>query len=203
LLLDLYLTAPGINYTVYINSLEAVAMTSGHVFIARSLDGYIARTDGDISWLLASADANEDHGYESFMKGIDGIIMGRGTFEKVLEFPSWPYEKPVTVLSKTLVDSDLPAALRDKVRIFDLEPQALMNRLSHEGWKRAYVDGGLLIQAFLREKLIDDLIITTVPVLIGQGRPLFGPLSGDVSLTLLDSKHFPSGLVQQRYRIMR
>jgi len=75
--------------------------------------------------------------------------------------------------------------------------------MSHEGWKHAYVDGGLLIQSFIQEKLIDDLVITTVPVLIGRGRPLFGPLTADVSLTLLDSKHFPSGLVQSRYRIMR
>jgi dihydrofolate reductase len=178
-------------------------MTSGHVFIATSLDGYIARVDGDISWLLSRDDPAEDHGYESFIKNIDGIIMGRGTLEKVLDFPSWPYERPVVVLSKSLAPKDLPETLQGRVRIFDMKPKALMDKLSNEGWKRAYVDGGLLIQSFMREKLIDDLVITTIPVLIGQGRPLFGPLPGDVSLTLVDSKTFPSGLVQSRYRIMR
>lgn len=178
-------------------------MTRGHVFIARSLDGYIARLDGDIGWLLSRDHPGEDHGYESFIKDMDGIIMGRGTLEKVLKFPSWPYERPVVVLSKSLRATDLPQELQSKVRIFDLQPRALMEKLSHEGWKRAYVDGGLLIQSFLREDLIDDLVITTVPVLIGQGRPLFGPLASDVSLTLVNSKHFPSGLVQSSYRIMR
>ncbi|HET9237283.1 MAG TPA: dihydrofolate reductase family protein [Oligoflexus sp.] len=177
--------------------------TSGHVFIATSLDGYIARVDGDISWLLSRDDPAEDHGYESFIKDIDGIIMGRGTYEKVRDFPSWPYTRPVIVLSQSLKATDVPEALHGKVRVIDLQPRALMEKLSHEGWKRAYVDGGLVIQSFLRERLIDDLVITTVPVLIGQGRPLFGPLSSDLSLTLLDCKHFPSGLVQSRYRIMR
>jgi dihydrofolate reductase len=183
--------------------MEGFSVTRGHVFIARSLDGYIARVDGDIGWLLSRDHPGEDHGYESFIKEMDGIIMGRGTFEKVLEFPTWPYERPVVVLSKSLGAKDLPKDLQGKVRIHDLQPRILMEKLSQEGWKRAYVDGGLLIQSFLRDDLIDELVITTVPVLIGQGRPLFGPLPGDVSLTLVNSKHFPSGLVQSSYRIMR
>jgi dihydrofolate reductase len=178
-------------------------MTSGHVFIATSLDGYIARVDGDISCLLSRDNPGEDHGFESFIKNMDGIIMGRGTLEKALEFPSWPYPKPVVVLSQNLTASDVPEHLQGKVRILDRKPRAVMEMLSQEGWKRAYVDGGLLIQSFIQEKLIDDLVITTVPVLIGRGRPLFGPLTADVSLTLLESKHFPSGLVQSRYRILR
>jgi dihydrofolate reductase len=178
-------------------------MTSGHVFIATSLDGYIARVDGDISWLLSRDNPGEDHGFESFIKNMDGIIMGRGTLEKALEFPSWPYPKPVVVLSQNLTASDVPEHLQGKVRILDRKPRAVMEMLSQEGWKWAYVDGGLLIQSFIQEKLIDDLVITTVPVLIGRGRPLFGPLTADVSLTLLESKHFPSGLVQSRYRILR
>lgn len=176
-------------------------MISGHVFIATSLDGYIARTDGGIDWLLSRDHPDEDHGYNAFIKDIDGLIMGRGTFEKALSFDPWPYALPVVVMSKTLTFAKVPVHLRDKVRIVDLSPSQLMKSLEQEGWKRTYVDGGQVIQSFLREKLIADLVITTVPVLLGRGRPLFGLLNEDVSLTHLKTAAFPSGLVQSTYRV--
>ncbi|MBX3021788.1 MAG: dihydrofolate reductase [Bdellovibrionales bacterium] len=178
-------------------------MITGHVFIATSLDGFIAKEDGDIEWLLRRDDPSEDHGYNSFIKDIDGIVMGRGSFEKVLTFDTWPYNKPVLVLSKSLTQTPIPEALKGRVRFADLAPQSAMSLLATEGLRRVYVDGGQIIQAFLRERLIADMVITKIPVLIGEGRPLFGPLGEDISLTHIGTKAFPSGLVQSHYRVDR
>lgn len=178
-------------------------MILGHVFIATSLDGFIARIDGDIEWLLSRDDPSEDHGYNDFIQDIDGIIMGRGSYEKMLSFESWPHTKPVVVLSKSLESSGLPEKLHGTVRILDLQPKEAMRRMSDEGWKNVYVDGGQIIQSFLRDGLIHDMVITVVPVLIGRGRPLFGDLYEDVSLSLISSKTFPSGLVQCKYQVIQ
>ncbi len=176
-------------------------MITGHVFIATSIDGFIAKSNGDIEWLLKRDDPSEDHGYNSFITDIDGIIMGRKTFEKVMQFEEWFYSKPVIVLSNTLTSSSVPETLTDKVRILNSTPSELMNSLAKEGWKRVYIDGGQLIQSFLREGLIEDLIITSVPVLLGEGRPLFGPLKNEISLEHVTTLSFPSGLVQSKYRV--
>lgn len=176
-------------------------MRRGYVFIATSLDGFIARMDGDIEWLLSRDDPSEDHGYNDFIKDVDGIIMGRGSYEKVLSFASWPYALPVVVLSRSLGPSDLPNALKDKVRFSKLKPRDIMEQVSREGWKKVYIDGGQIIQSFLRDQLIHELVITSVPVLLGRGRPLFGELNEDISLQHIETRSFPSGLVQSRYRV--
>lgn len=178
-------------------------MITGHVFIATSLDGYIARADGDIEWLIKRDDPSEDHGYNSFIKTIDGIVMGRGTFEKALSFETWHYSVPVVVLSQKLTESDIPGHLKDKVFVSKLTPRAIMSDLENKGWKRVYVDGGQVIQSFLREKLISDLVVTTVPVLIGQGLRLFGSIKEDISLIHTKTRAFPSGLVQSEYTVIR
>ena len=177
-------------------------MISGHVFIATSLDGYIAREDGDIDWLLARDAPSEDHGYNDFIKDIDGIVMGRGTYEKTLTFDPWPYTRPVVVLSAKLSETAVPKRLEGKVHFLNLGPNQAFSELARKGWKRVYVDGGKIIQSFLRERLIDDLVITQVPVLLGGGRTLFGSLESDVSLKHVDTKIFPSGLVQSKYRVL-
>jgi dihydrofolate reductase len=177
-------------------------MITGHVFIATSLDGYIARPDGDIGWLLQRDDPAEDHGYTVFIADKDMIVMGRGSYEKVLGFEAWPYDRPVLVLSKRLAGAPVPERLRGKVRFADLAPAEAMRELERQGVRRAYLDGGRLVQSFLRERLIDDMVITTVPVLIGAGRPLFGELPGDRDLALVSSRSFPSGLVQSTYRLL-
>lgn len=178
-------------------------MITGHVFIATSLDGFIARPDGDIKWLLDRDDPLENHGYENFISDIDVIVMGRGTYEKVSTLDEWYYTQPVVVLSKTLKESDLPDKLKEKVTISSLTPKELMKQLDEKGWQRIYVDGGQVIQSFLRDNLIEDIIITKIPILIGQGRPLFGSLKKDVSLDHLKTISFPSGLVQSHYRIWK
>lgn len=174
-------------------------MTTAHVFIATSLDGFIARPDGDIDWLLQRDDPTEDHGYSDFIADKDVIVMGRGSYEKVLTFDTWFYERPVVVLSERLADSPVPEALKSKVRFSNLAPMELMEDLKRQGVRRVYVDGGQVVQSFLCDGLIADMVITTVPVLIGSGRPLFGALQQDVELILVSSRCFPSGLVQSTY----
>jgi dihydrofolate reductase len=179
-------------------------MTTGHVFIAVSLDGYIARPDGAIDWLVEGwPEAGHDYGYTEFIGGVDGLVMGRATFEKVLTFPKWLYDKPVVVLSKTLRPSDVPAALADRVRISDAQPAELMQELHRAGWSRAYIDGGKVIQSFLAQGLIEDLVITRLPILIGSGLPLFGDQHPDLRLKHIETTTHASGFVQSRYAIAR
>ena len=180
-------------------------MTTGHVFIATSLDGYIARKDHQIDWLENQGTTTEEHGYTQFIDSVDGIIFGRKTYEVVLNLTSgddWPYDKPVIVLSQTLSTSDIPANLVDKVTITDQTPSNLLATLDRQGWNRAYIDGGTTIQSFLNEGLIEDLIITTLPVLIGDGIPLFGKTPKDIHLELISTTQYASGLAQSHYRVL-
>ena len=174
---------------------------TGHVFIAASLDGFIARADGAIDWLNSFAASGEDHGYDGFMRSVDGIVMGRGTFETALSFGNWPYDKPVTVMSATLSDKSLPSALTGRVTIATGSPADVMAQLASQGMRRIYVDGGKVIQSFLRAGLIDDMIVTRVPILLGSGIPLFGALDADVMLRHAGTTSFTSGLVQSKYEI--
>lgn len=178
-------------------------MISAHVFIATSLDGYIARPDGDIGWLLQRDFPDEDHGYGDFIADKDVIVMGRGSYEKVLGFDSWPYDRPVLVLSKQLAGTPVPETLREHVRFSSAAPADAMAELESQGVRRVYVDGGQLVQSFIRAGLVEDMVLTTVPVLIGAGRPLFGALPRDLDLALVASRSFPSGLVQSTYRFVK
>lgn len=178
-------------------------MVTGHVFIATSLDGFIARPDGALDWLFAASGKGEDHGYDRFMAGVDGVVMGRGSFEAVLGFGvPWPYAKPVVVLSRTTSAVNLPKELRGRVAVSDEAPRPLFERLAREGWRRAYVDGGAVIRSFLAEGLIADMVLTRAPVLIGEGRPLFGGAGPDRPLRHIETRAFPSGLVQSRYEVV-
>jgi dihydrofolate reductase len=174
-----------------------------HVFIAASLDGYIARPGGDLDWLDGWPAVGHDYGYGDFIASVDGVVMGRGTFEKVLTFPEWPYAKPVVVLSRSLRQGDLRADLAAKVRISAAGPGEIVADLDREGWKRACVDGGSVIQAFLREGLVADMVVTRIPILLGGGLPLFGPLHSDVRLTHLRTAGYASGFVQSHYAVDR
>jgi dihydrofolate reductase len=181
--------------------MEDRLVVSGHVFIATSLDGFIARPDGALDWLFGNTNPSEDHGYDSFMERMDGVVMGRGTFDTVRRFEAWPYSKPVVVMSRSLNELDLPPELAERVRITTEQPRALFERLGQEGWRRAYVDGGATIRSFLAEQLIVELILSRVPVLIGTGRPLFGGTRPDLLFEHRHTEAFPSGLVQSRYEM--
>ena len=172
------------------------------VFIATSLDGFIARANGDLDWLTGaeSASTGQDYGSREFMDTVDTIVVGRNTFELVSTFDTWPYGgKRVVVLSSG--PDEIPPRLVDDVEWLSLPPRRLVERLAARGARHLYVDGGKTIQGFLNAGLIDELTITRIPILIGTGVPLFGPLDHDVSLTHIDTRHFENGFVQSKYRV--
>lgn len=172
------------------------------VYIATSLDGFIARSDGDLDWLLSAATSDDDHGYAAYMAGIDTLVMGRNTFEKVLTFGEWPYpDTRVVVLSRTLSVEDIPVALRSGVSLHAGPVEALVQSLVEAGAKGVYVDGGQVIQAFLAAGLLNELTITRIPILIGQGISLFADAGRDIVLEHLRTRAFDSGFVQSTYRI--
>lgn len=177
---------------------------SSSVFIATSLDGYIARDDGSIDWLEranAAVPEGEDCGYHAFMASVDVLVMGRNTFEKVLSFDGWPYgAKPVVVLSRSQVS--LPASLPETVSVSSEHPQLLVKRLESGGAQHLYVDGGMVIQSFLRAGLITNITVTVVPVLLGSGRRLFGPLDQEIELIHVATKAYDFGFVQTTYRVV-
>jgi dihydrofolate reductase len=176
-------------------------LPSAEVFIATSLDGFIARPDGDILWLTSRpVPEGEDFGYATFLDGIGAMVMGRESFEKVLTFPEWPYKTPVVVLSRTPDRVTVPEALKDQVRVTSKSPREVLEELAAEGVSRIYLDGGQTIRSFLAEGLVRRVIVTLIPVLLGQGRPLWGHGAGDVNLTLVASRSWENGFVQVEYR---
>jgi dihydrofolate reductase len=168
------------------------------VFVGISVDGFIARKDGGIDWLPHTT---EDHGYAELMATVDAMVIGRGTYETVLGFGGrWAYGRtPVVVLSARPLDL---SALKDlPVEQMSGDPAEIVARLEARGVRHIYVDGGVTVQRFLRAGLIQRLVLTRVPVLIGEGLPLFGPLETDVPLRHVRTRDFPSGLVQSEYLI--
>ncbi|HSY58742.1 MAG TPA: dihydrofolate reductase family protein [Terriglobales bacterium] len=169
------------------------------VFIGTSVDGFIARSNGALDFLPEGG--GEPHGYLEFMAGIDALVIGRNTFETVLAFPEWPYgTKRVVVLSSRSLD--LSAARGAVVEQMAGPPEEIVSNLAKTGAHNLYVDGGITIQRFLRAGLIQRLIITRVPVLIGEGIPLFGALPLDLRLRHVGTQHYPSGLVKTEYEII-
>jgi dihydrofolate reductase len=166
------------------------------VFVGTSVDGFIARRNDDLDFLPEGG--GEPHGYDEFMATVDAVVMGRKTFEKVLTMRPWPYGvKRVVVLSSRPVD--LSAAVGGVVEQMAGPPAEIASRLAASGAHHLYVDGGVTIQRFLRAGLIQRLIVTRVPVLIGDGIPLFGTLPRDIRLRHVATRHYPSGLVQSEY----
>lgn len=167
------------------------------VFVGVSVDGFMARLDGSYDFLPTEP---EEHGYEAFFASVDALVIGRGTFETVLAFDTWPYaDKRVVVLSSRPLD--LSKVRAHPVEQMGGDPREIVAKLDAQGVKHAYVDGGVTIQRFLRAGLIESLIVTRVPVLIGGGRPLFGALDGDVKLRHVATRSYPTGLVQSEYAV--
>jgi len=168
------------------------------VYVGTSLDGFIAKSDGDISW-LAPFNNKEVHGsYKKFIRKIDAIVIGRGTFETVLTFPSWPYQQKVFVLSTRLKQA--PRNLKGKAIILSMRPKELLHYLAEKNFSNIYVDGGRVIQNFLREDCIDEMIITRVPMLLGSGIPLFGKMTNDLKFTHVKTSLYSNGLVKSYYK---
>ena len=174
-------------------------------YIATSLDGFIAKTDGSLDWLdqaNATVPEGEDCGYTQYMASVDVIVMGRKTFETVLSFGSWPYSKPVYVLSRQW--SGLPASAPATAQLWSGPPAALQTHLKKNGVRGAYIDGGQLIQSFISAQLLDEITITRIPVLLGSGIALFGPLpAGRTALCTqhLHTRSYDFGFVQSHYAL--
>jgi dihydrofolate reductase len=167
------------------------------VFVGASVDGFIARPNGDLDFLPPGG--GEPHGYDEFIASVDAIVIGRKTFETVLAFAEWPYgSKRVVVLSSRPVGL---ATAKGAVEQAGGEPAEIVARLAGSGARHLYVDGGITIQRFLRAGLVNRLVVTRVPVLIGEGIPLFGSLPHDVRLRHVSTRHFASGLVQSEYAV--
>ncbi len=172
------------------------------VFIATSLDGYIARENGDLDWLPAAGALSEDidNGYKEFMARVDTCVMGRHTFEKVLTLGPWPYsgKRAVVLTSRSTGLPPLPAG----AEFMDGAPGEIVRRLGERGARHLYVDGGATIRRFLEAGLIQRLIITRTPVILGAGIPLFGPVGRDIHLRHIATRSYPSGLVQSEYVVV-
>lgn len=173
-------------------------MITVSVFIGTSVDGFIARPNGDLDFLPEGG--GEPHGYDEFMASVDALVIGRKTFETVLGFATWPYgKKRVVVLSSRSVDfSAVPGGVVEQMAG---PPAEIVAKLASSGAHHIYVDGGITIQGFLRAGLVQRLVITRVPVLIGAGIPLFGTLLRDVRLRHVATQHYPSGLVKSEYQV--
>lgn len=179
-----------------------VLKTKVSVYVATSLDGFIARKNGDLDWLNRGDDqGDEDYGYLRFMDSVDVLVMGRATFEKVLTFGEWPYrDKRVIVLGAN--DFKIPDPLPDNVSAISENPTKIVEWLSAEGATHLYIDGGNTIQRFLAAGLVDEMTITRIPVLISDGIPLFGRLDNDMRFKHIETRHFENGLLQSKYRVI-
>lgn len=175
------------------------------VFVGVSLDGFIARPNGDLDWLMGEGGGDAaEYGYNEFIADIDAIVMGRKTFEKVLAFDKWYYgNKRVIVLSHRPLDLSVAQARGGVVEQMAGSPAEIVSKLAASGTMRLYVDGGITIQEFLRTGLINRLIISRLPVLIGEGIPLFGSLPHDTRLRHISTRTYPGGMVQSEYYTAR
>jgi dihydrofolate reductase len=171
------------------------------VYIGTSLDGFIARKDGDIDWLVQFANDEAIQAYKEFINEIDAIIIGRGTFEKVLSFPTWPYEKEVFVLSTSI--KQIPDIIKEKVTVLSMRPRELLKYLSDKGFSSIYIDGGKVIQEYLKEDLVDELIIAKAPIILGSGIPLFNYLDNEVQFEHIQTRIQSNGLVRSYYERKR
>ncbi len=173
------------------------------VFIATSLDGYIADKNGGLDWLHSVPNPDQvDMGYMPFMDEVDAIVMGRTTFETVCAFDCpWPYTKPVFVLSRTL--KQIPEEYTKHAELVTGSIKDVLAHIHSKGFNNLYIDGGTTIQSFLKEDLIDDLIITTIPVLLGGGSSLFGDLEVPLNFEFVSSKVYLDKIPQIRYQRKR
>jgi dihydrofolate reductase len=169
-----------------------------HVYIASSLDGFIARAGGELDWLQELPDEGQnDYGFSAFMARMDAVLMGRNTFETARHFSPWPYTKPVFVLSGSA--REMSAAFSGRAEFIRGDPQRVLEMLEALGMENLYIDGGRTIQGFLEKDLIDEMTITTVSRLLGGGIPLFAGAGRDLAFKLVDSERLNEHMVKNHY----
>lgn len=168
------------------------------VFAAVSLDGYLATVDDDLGWLEAAGDPDDDHGFDELVESVDAVAMGRRTWDHIAGFEHLPYkDRPIVVFTHRP-----PATARPLVTFWERSPRDAVAEWEDLGYRRVYVDGGELVSSFVALDLVDDLTITVVPILLGDGRPLFHPTDRQLPLEFVNARSFDSGLVTVRYRRM-
>jgi len=170
-----------------------------YVYIATSLDGYIAGKNDSLDWLPSpDSDLNLELGFEAFMNKVDALVMGKNTFEMVRSFGiSWPYTKPVFVVSNSM--SKTPEGYEDKIKLLRGSSKEILEEVHSFGYRNLYIDGGVTVQNFLKEDLIDELIITTIPVLLGEGKSLFSSLENKLDFECVNAS-VDKGIVQTHYK---
>lgn len=185
---------------VIINIYNLIMNKKNSVFIATSLDGYIADKNGKIDWLHATPNPNnDDMGYIAFNNEIDALVMGRTTFETVCGFDvDWPYDKPVFVLSNKL--KEIPESHKGKAFLLKGTLTEILDQIYEKGFYKLYIDGGMTIRNFLKEDLIDEMIITTIPILLGGGFSLFSKLPNELKFELIGTKTYLNQLTQNHYK---
>lgn len=168
------------------------------VYIATSIDGYIARKDGNIDWLLYGHTGDEDYGFKKFIDSVDALILGRNTYQVVSGFEDWPYSgKRVIVLSHTLKE------VREEAELFSGDLRDLLSKLYGDGIKHIWVDGGITASKFLEAGLVDNLTISIIAMVLGSGIPLFSTMNKEQPCRLVSSDSYPSGLVQLKYKMIK
>jgi len=172
-------------------------MTNTILYIATSLDGYIADRDGGIDWLSTIDESDDDYGYPDFFDSIDALIMGSHTYEQILGFGDWPYAG-----KQSYVFSQRPLKTpHENIAILSSSPNDALQHIHKQGYNKIWlVGGGLLTSSLLQDKLVDEFIISMIPILLGEGIPLFSASRPEEKLTLVNSKQYPSGLLQVHYR---
>jgi len=166
------------------------------VYLASSLDGFIARADGAVDWLSRVEQPGEDYGFASFFSSVDVLVMGRRSYDVVLGFGVWPYGK-----RRVIVLTHRPETPRHSEEFWQGDVRALHLRLASEGARHVYVDGGQVLSQFLSARLIDAVTVSIIPVLLGEGTRFTQPLGADVVLSLTGHRTFDSGLVQLTYAV--
>jgi dihydrofolate reductase len=168
--------------------------------LAQSLDGFIADEHGGLDWLYEVPNpTGSDYGYADFMAGVDAVVMGRGTYDAVARFDEWPYDKPVIVLSRSRLQGSTPPDVEQRA---DPLP-ALVTELAERGWINLYVDGGRVVSSFLTAGLLDSLIISTLPVVLGRGIPLFSDVDGRHWLDHVHTEVLSEQIVRSHYTARR
>ncbi|MFD0962431.1 dihydrofolate reductase family protein [Pseudofulvibacter geojedonensis] len=176
--------------------------SQGYVFMAASLDGFVARGDNSLDWLMKYEVDENDNSFEEFTKKMDALVMGSGTYKTIVGFNQWPYKMHTYVMSRTLTQYDVPKELQKKVTVKNLKPKELMKFLYENDLKKIYIDGGKLVQSFISKGLISEITLTQIPILIGKGKRLFGELEKDIDLELISSKSMKFGFIQNHYQLI-
>jgi dihydrofolate reductase len=168
------------------------------IYIAMSIDGYIARKDGNLDWLMHGHTGDEDYGFKKFINSVDALVLGRNTYQVVSGFDEWPYKgKRVIVLSNTLQE------VRKEAELYGGQLNHLAHQLHSEGIKHVWVDGGITVSKFLEAGLVDHITISIISVFLGSGIPLFRAMDKEQTCRLESTQAYPSGLVQLKYDVVK